>query len=279
MSELTIPVSVIIFTLNEEVNLPACLCTLAWCNDVVIVDSFSSDTTEEIARQYEARFFQHAFTGFGDQRNWALENIELYHNWVLILDADERVPPTLVNELGEIARTQKNINKGIAAYRVRRRLYMWGRWLQYASLYPSWVVRFIHKERVRYINRGHAETQKVDGEIADLENDLIDENLKGMDEWFSRQNHYSSKDAEYELQQEGLSWHMTACISAEPLIRRAALKRLACHLPCRPFFYFIYSYLFRRGFLDGKEGLQFCLMKALYQRMIVLKKYELRRSH
>ncbi len=76
---------------------------------------------------------------------------------------------------------------------------MWGRWLRYSSLYPTWVVRFVRKDRVRYVDRGHAETQEVDGEMLDLENDLIDENLKGIDEWFERQNRYSTKDAEYEL--------------------------------------------------------------------------------
>ena len=90
----------------------------------------------------------------------------------------------------------------MGAFRVRRRFHLWGRWLRYSSLYPTWVVRLVHKQRVRYVDRGHAETQSVNGEIRDLRNDLIDENLKGIDEWFARQNRYSRRDADYELAEE-----------------------------------------------------------------------------
>ena len=87
----------------------------------------------------------------------------------------------------EIMHTVSNPHDSIGAYRVKRRFHMWGRWLRYSSLYPTWVVRLVHKDRVRYINRGHAETQTINGEIGELQNDLIDENLKGVDEWFARQ--------------------------------------------------------------------------------------------
>jgi glycosyltransferase involved in cell wall biosynthesis len=269
------PVSVMIFTLNEELHLPVCLDCLKWCDDVIVVDSFSTDRTQEISEEYGARFFQNAFEGFGSQRNWALENIKIKHDWVLILDADEKVPPELAEELCSIARDE---HAYVGAWRMRRRFYMWGRWLRYSSLYPNWVVRFIHKDRVRYINRGHAETQDVQGETCDLQNDLIDENLKGLDEWFERQNRYSTKDAEYEVQQQGDSIKPKELLSSDPLTRHAALKRVAWRMPFRAFIYFIYSYFFRLGFLDGKDGLTFCMMKALYQQMIVIKKYEIMRT-
>src|SRR5262249_5591421 len=95
----SIPVSCLVYVLDEEVNLPHCLGSLGWCDDVVVVDSFSTDGTERIARAAGARFVQHAFTGFGDQRNWSLDHVPLCHPWALILDADERVPPTLAAEL------------------------------------------------------------------------------------------------------------------------------------------------------------------------------------
>lgn len=263
-----------IFTLNEEVNLPACLDSLRWCDDVIVVDSFSNDGTEEIARSRGARFFQHPFQGFGSQRNWALANTAPRHDWVLVLDADEKVPPELANELVEIARCAP---PGIGAYRVRRRFYMWGRWLKRSSLYPTWVVRFVRRGRVRYVDRGHAETQEVDGETGDLAHDLIDGNLKGIDEWFERQNRYSRKEADYEIEEEKGSLRLMDLGSADPLRRRAALKRLASRLPCRPFLYFLYIYLLRGGFLEGKDGYVFCRMKADYQRMIDAKKYDRRR--
>lgn len=269
----SIPVSVIIFTLNEQIHLPVCLQALHWCDDVIVVDSFSSDNTQKICQQHGVRFFQNKFTGFGQQRNWALDNTTPRHAWILILDADERVTPALADEMSAIAQLDP---ENVGAYQVRRRFYMWGRWLRYSSLYPTWVVRFIRHGRVRYVNRGHAETQEVQGEVKNLDNDLIDENLKGIDEWFDRQNRYASKEAEFELEQEKNGLLLSELFSAKALKNRAALKRLAGKMPARGLVYFLYSYFFRLGILDGKPGFVFCLMKALYQSQIAIKKFDAR---
>lgn len=265
-----------IFTLDEEIHLPSCLAALAWCDDVIVVDSFSGDRTEPIAREWGARFLQHPFGGFGTQRNWALDEAAPKHDWVLVLDADERVTPGLVAEIGRVLAAPLD---GVAAFRIRRRFYMWGRWLRYSSLYPNWVVRLVHRERVRYVNRGHAETQELHGALRQLEHDLIDENLKGIDEWFERQGRYARKEAEHELAEEGSAvarW--SDLLSRDPLTRRAALKRLAWRAPGRPVAYFLYAYVLRRGFLDGRDGFVFCLMKSIYQALIVAKKYDIRRQ-
>jgi glycosyltransferase involved in cell wall biosynthesis len=270
-----VPVSVMVFTLNEEIHLPSCLASLGWTDDVIVVDSFSTDRTEELSRAAGARFFQHRFEGFGSQRTWALANTHPRHEWVLILDADERVPPELADE---IARVVSAAPADVAAFRVKRRFHMWGRWLKRSSLYPTWVVRLVRAGRVDYVNRGHAETQVVRGTVASLQAGLIDENLKGMDEWFERQNRYSSKEAEFELDQEGLPFPWASLVSGDPLARRAALKRIAAAFPFRPSLYFLYSYLLRGGFLEGRDGLVFCSMKSEYQRMIVVKKHALRKK-
>ena len=268
------PVSVLIFTLNEELNLPACLNSLEWCDDVVVIDSFSTDNTVDICRRGQVRVVQNTFTGFGDQRNFALQNVELKHDWVLILDADERVPQELARELSALATANAS---HIGAYRLRRRFHLWGKWLRHSSLYPTWVVRFVHRGKVRYVNRGHAETEQVDGETAEIRSYLIDENVKDLDAWFDRQSEYAGKDAEYELESEGASMTWLSMLSADPMQRRVALKRMAARLPIRGFLYFLYCYLFRMGFLDGRDGLMFCRMKAMYQNMIVLKKHERRK--
>lgn len=263
-----------IFTLNEEVNLPSCLDSLAWCDDVIVVDSFSTDRTEAVCRERGVTFHRHAFEGFGSQRNWALDQCETKHLWVLILDADEKVPVELADELREVLR---DVPDTVGAYRLKRRFYMWGRWLKYSSLYPSWVVRLVRKGKVRYANRGHAETQEVDGDVRDLKCDLIDENLKGIEEWFERQNRYSSREAEYELNEGQGGLRLAECASSDPLTRRAALKRLAAALPARGLLYFLYGYVLRLGFLDGRDGFVFCRMRAMYQSEIAAKKYDLRR--
>jgi glycosyltransferase involved in cell wall biosynthesis len=270
------PVSAMIFTLNEELHLPSCLAALGWCDDVIVVDSFSTDATEAVSRAAGARFFQHEFTGFGDQRNWALENTAPVHDWVLVLDADERVVPELVDEMRDVLARPTD---GVGAFRLRRRFYMWGRWLRYSSLYPNWVVRLVHRDRVRYVNRGHAETQQVTGEVRELEHDLIDENLKGIDEWFERQSRYASKEAAHELSNEARAAAiLPALLSRDPLVRRNGIKRAAGRMPFRALAYFVYSYVVRRGFLDGRDGFVFCVMKAVYQQMIVIKKYSARRE-
>src|SRR5262245_4173660 len=166
----------------------------------------------------------------------------------------------------------------VRAFRVKPRFHMWGRWLRHSGLYPSYVVRLIHRDRVRYADRGHSETQTVQGRTLSLEHDLIDENLRGIDDWFVRQNRYSRKEAEYEIEHARASSGWRAIFSRDPLARRFALRRLSWRVPGRPIVYFLYAYLWRGGWRDGRDGLTFCLMKALYQGMISTKKYDATRA-
>ena len=250
--------------------MPFCLQSLSWCDDVHVVDSFSHDQTDVIAKQYGAKFIQNRFTGFGDQRNWALEKLKLKYDWVLILDADERTSPELAAEMGE--RVEK-CGLEVGAFRFRRRFHLWGKWLRFSSQYPTWVVRLVRKDRTRYINRGHAEMQVVEGRTEGLEQDLIDENHKDLHAWFARQNDYSTREAKYEL--GSAKARVRALLTRDPLKRRETLKAIARRLPARPVWFFLYAYFFRLGFLDGIRGLRFCLMKAVYQEMIVLKRFEI----
>lgn len=270
-----VPVTVMVFTLDEELNLPRCLESLRFTDDVLVIDSFSRDRTEAIARAAGARFCQHVFEGFGRQRNWAIANAAPRYEWILILDADERVPPELALEL---RRLLAGVPAGIGAYRLRRRFYLWGRWLRYSSNYPTWVVRLVHRDRVRYVNRGHAETQEVDGAIGEVDCDLIDENAKGLDEWFERQNRYATQEAEFELAQEALPLDLRKMLSPDPIVRRAVLKRVTRRLPGRALVYFVYSYFLRGGFRDGLDGLMFCSMRAMFEQMVVIKKYDMRKQ-
>src|SRR5262249_29049460 len=160
-----------------------------------------------------------------------------------------RVPEDLAAELA--SRVWEAPDE-VAAFRLRRRFFLWDRWLRHSSLYPTWVVRLIRVGRVRFINRGHAETQEVDGRIESLAHDLIDENHKGLEGWWARHNRYSTQEALYELGEAGGSWR--DLFSRDPLQRRAVSKRLASNLPARPLWYFLYAYLFRLGFLDGWDG-------------------------
>lgn len=257
-------ISVAIFTYNEEINLPYCLESLGECDDIVVVDSFSSDRTCEIARQKTARVFQHIFTGFGDQRMWALENISFNYPWVLILDADERVTPELWQEMKERILTA---DEDVGAFSLKRRFFWEGVWLQYANLYPSWIVRLVQKDKVTFFNRGHAETQKVNGKIEFLVNDLIDENYKGLNAWRERQWKYAEQEAQYEVTSIN-QLKFFDLWDADPFKRRTAWKTVASKLPFRSLSYFAYSYFIRSGWKDGLIGFRFCIEKARFQQHI-----------
>ena len=274
MSDL-IPVSTIVFTLNEELNICTCLGSLTFTDDVIVVDSHSVDKTTELAKRHGARVYQNEFVGFGDQRNWAIANTDPKYEWILILDADERVTPALVDELRE---TLDGVPDEVAGFLLKRQFFMWGKWLKHSSLYPSYVVRLVRKGRVLYVNRGHAETQTAEGKLLPLQSDLIDENHKGLYAWFERQSRYAREDARFELESSLWRDHKFSFFSSDPLGRRAYLKSLTRNLPFRPFWYFMYSYICRLGFLDGYAGFMFCYMRSLYQAMIVINKYDMTRK-
>jgi glycosyltransferase involved in cell wall biosynthesis len=266
---------VLVFTLDEEINLPYCLESLQWCDDIIVVDSGSRDATVSIAEAAGARVFYRAFDGFGSQRNWAIKNTHPKHDWLFILDADERFCTGLAKEANALA---ANADSSIGAARVRRRFHLWGKWLRHSSMYPTWVVRMAHKDRIEYVNRGHGETQNVRGKTIALENDLIDENHRGLDHWYARQQRYALNDAAYELDNASVGLSTGELVAADPLVRKMALKRISWRLPFRPSIYFIYSYLLSGGFLDGIAGYRFCIMRSRYQAMIVKNKTRLKKA-
>lgn len=269
-----VPLTAMVFTLNEEVHLSVCLSSLHWCDDVVVVDSFSADRTEEIAREQGARFYQRRFDDLARQRNWALKNIAAHHPWVILLDADERISVPLRQEL---TRRLPGCDENVAAFRLKRRYHMWGRWLPRSSLYPSWLVRVVRPARVKFFKQGHGEGAEVNGRVEGLNADLIDENLKGFEAWLDRHGRYARAEAAHELEQQGTPLPWASLWQRDPLARRVAAKRVASRLPGRALGYFAYSYLWRGGFLEGRDGLALCAMRSLYQQMIASAKHDIRR--
>lgn len=138
-------VSVLILTLNEETNLRDCLASLAWSDDVVVFDSFSTDRTCEIAAASGARVVQRKFDNWSAHQNWAVSNIDFRHPWVLYLDADERCTAELRDEVVRAA-SGDSVH---SAYRIRRKDFFMGRWLKHAQLYPTWLVRLFRPTRIR----------------------------------------------------------------------------------------------------------------------------------
>jgi glycosyltransferase involved in cell wall biosynthesis len=261
--------SVLILTRNEEQNLPHCLSAVSWSDDIVVFDSHSTDRTVEIARAAGARVFQRRFDNERDHRTASLR-LPFRHPWVFNPDADELTTPELSREILDVVRCP---SRGEAAFRVRFKNIFMGRWVRRSSLYPTWIVRLFRPEALsfeRVVNLRYV----VHGQEGRLRHHLVHQSFqKGFHAWFAKHNDYSSKEA-MEAFAADLRWR--DLMGADPVARRRALKELSFHLPCRPTLRFLYSYVLRGGFLEGRAGLEYCKLLGIYEYMIALKMREAR---
>ena len=181
-------ISVIILTHNEETNIARCLDSVSWSDDILVVDSFSDDRTVEIAKRHGARVIQRAFEDFSSQRNFASEQGNLKHEWVLHLDADEVVTPELRAELPRAMFGDKD------AYRVSSKLIFCGKFLRHAGLFPWYQVRFGRKQALRFKQVGHGQRETLEpGRIGTLKSSLLHFNFsKGLCDWIEKHNRYST---------------------------------------------------------------------------------------
>ena len=266
-------VSVLVLTLNEEINIAACLESLSWCDDVVVFDSLSTDRTQALAVERGARVVTRAFDNWSAHQNWAVANIEFRHPWVLYLDADERCPEDLRDEVLRHART----DTPQAGFRIRRKDFFMGRWLKHAQLYPSWLVRLFRPERIRY-ERLVNPVAMVDGPIGELDAHILHYPFShGVSHWIARHNRYSDMEAiEAAKVREGRTAGGSLW-SRDPNERRRALKDIFFQMPARPLVKFLYYYGWRRGFLDGRAGFTYATLQAIYEYLIDCKGAELER--
>ena len=269
-------ISALILTYNEEKNLPACLESLTWCDDVVVFDSFSTDRTVEIAQAAGARVVQRIFDNEKNQREASLKS-GFKHPWVYNPDADEITLPDLRDEIISVV---SDPARSAVAYRVRFKTMFMGHWIKHSSLYPTWVVRLFRPEKVsfsRNINLHYI----VDGQQGQLENHFEHRTFnKGLNAWFEKHNRYSwyeALEAIKSLENSSVPW--ADLISSSEVRRRHALKEISFRLPFRPTLRFLYMYILRFGFLDGWAGLTYCRLLAIYEYMIVLHMKELNRRN
>lgn len=271
-------VSVLILTLNEEANLPGCLASVGWCDDIVVLDSGSADRTVGIARKAGARVCRRGFDDWSSQQNWALSEIPFRHPWVFNIDADERMPAGLARE---VARTAALAGPEMAGYYCGRTNLFLGRPIPRA-MPPVPVMRLLRPGRVRFRRRVHP-VPVLDGRAGYLGGRLLHDNTsRGLGDWIDRHNRYAALEAAETLDLTGrglppVRQLAAALAGADPAARRTALKALSGRLPARPLAKFLYLYLLRGGFLDGKAGLAYCLLQGFYELMIVLKAEERRR--
>ncbi len=267
-------VSVLILTLNEEANLAKCLDSLSWCDDIVVLDSYSGDGTERIAKDRGVRFEQRKFDNYALQRNYALNEIGYKTPWLLMVDADETVPRDLADEIG---RASTNADEHTCIFRMRRKDHFMGKWIKRSSGYPTWFGRLIRIGRVT-VEREINEEYCTDGVTESLRCHLHHFPFnKGMAAWLEKHNRYSTMEAELMVQGSKQQSKDVSIFSRDPVLRRKAIKALVYRLPCRPTLVFLTLYILRLGFLDGMAGLRFCQLRKTYEFMIDCKVKELRR--
>ena len=197
-----------------------------------------------------------------------MENINPRHDWVLFVDADEFCTDALLAEIRDwVAAPGPNVGAFIAG-----RNYFLGRWLKHSTMYPSYQLRLLKRGAVRFRKEGHGQKEIADGPLHYLSEGWVHEGFsKGLQQWIARHNVYSSEEGELILQLRAQPLHWPHLISRDPILRRRALKTLAAKLPGRPWTRFLYTYVWRRGFLDGKPGLTYCLLRLAHDIHILAK--------
>jgi len=264
-------ISVLILTKNEQQDLPACLASVTWSDDIHVLDSESTDATVALAVDAGAIVSVRSFDGYASQRNFGLK-LPFKYDWVLILDADERITPELAVEMQAFV-TAAPLNA--AGARMRRRDIWWGRWLKHAQISPFYV-RLVRVGRAHY-EREINEVLMVDGDIVDFGQPFDHYPFsKGLDHWISKHNTYSRMEAEVIAKGALIkpSWHI-ALFGDDFSERRVHQKAIFYRLPARPFIKFVYMLIARRAFLDGWPGVRYAILQAIYEYFIVLKTKEL----
>lgn len=262
-------ISVVILTKNEQQDLPGCLESVKWSDDIHVFDSLSDDATVQIAKDFGAHVTQRQFDNWSSHQNWGLQNIRFKHRWVFYIDADERMTPELVQAVHEAI--QEPGDK--VAFRVRRRDFFMGTWLKHVQASPYFMRLFI-PGKMRY-ERLVNPVSIPDGPVADIPGYLDHHPFsKGLTQWVTRHNSYSSFEAQQIIENETRGEKFSvyqAFFERDFSKRRFHQKELFFRLPARPLVKFLLLYVLKRGFLDGKAGLTYSILQCIYEYFIVLK--------
>ncbi|OLP16462.1 glycosyltransferase [Leptolyngbya sp. 'hensonii'] len=281
-----IPVSVLIPAKNEELNLPACLTSVARADEVFVVDSQSSDRTGEIAERYGAQVVQFHFNGrWPKKKNWSLENLPFRNEWILIVDCDERITPELWEEIATAIQ-----NPAFNGYFLNRRVFFLGKWIRHGGKYPDWNLRLFKHQAGRYENLNTEEIRNtgdnevhehviLQGKVGYLKEDMLHEDYRDIYHWLERHNRYSNWEARVYLNLltgKDETGSIGANLFGDAVQRKRFLKTIWVRLPFKPMLRFILFYIIRLGFLDGRAGYIYGRLLSQYEYQIGVKLYELR---
>jgi glycosyltransferase involved in cell wall biosynthesis len=267
-------ISALILTFNEEQDLPGCIDSLAWCDDIHVLDSNSTDATREIAATRGAHVTTRVFDNYAAQRNAGMQ-LPFKYPWVFVLDADERPTPELSAEMPRAVATAAPY---VSAFRLRRRDFLWGTWLKHAQLTPFYI-RLLRVGKVSY-SRDVNEIAEVDGDILSLAAPL--DHLafsKGISYWMDKHNKYSTFEAQL-LVNGAATQHASlyqALFAADFHDRRVAQKAIFYKMPLRPLIKWFYMMFLRGAVLDGTAGITYATVQSFYEFLIETKRREILR--
>jgi glycosyltransferase involved in cell wall biosynthesis len=270
-------ISILILTKNEEQDLPGCLESVHWADDVHVFDSLSTDRTVEIAEQFGAKVTLRKFDNWSAHQNWGLANIPFKYPWVLYIDADERVS----EGLRDSALKAGVADSSFSALRLRRRDFFGdGTWLKHAQISPFYL-RLFRPEKMRY-ERLVNPVSIVDGSIGEIEGFLDHYPFsKGIGFWLERHIKYADLEAKtiMENRLKGGEFSLIKAFTAKDFTeKRYHQKEFFYRIPGRPLIKFAYMFFLRRSFLDGSAGVTYALLQSIYEYFIVLKQKELIRT-
>ena len=235
-----ISLSALVITKNESMNIAECLDSLRWVDEIVVVDAESTDETTEIAKKYTDHVFIRPWSGFGPQKNFGFDQVT--SKWILILDADERVDQKLAEEIQDLLARPSKMHS--VAYRIPRRNFFYGKWVQWGGAYPDYQIRLFQKGKARYNDIAVHENLIVDGQVGTLAKPIIHYTERQIADHFKKFTLYTTlAAAEKGKSQKFVSWY---------------------HLTFNPLVIFLKTYFLKKGFKDGRRGIIFAVFASMY---------------
>ncbi len=260
-------ISVVILTFNSELTISKTLASaFQVSDDVHVVDSFSTDATQQIVERAGAHFVQHAFEHYGAQRNWAMDHLPFRFTWQLHLDADEYLTPELVAEINHL---KTNLPADVSGFYISRITCFLGRPLRHGGLITRHM-RLFQRGKGRCEERRYDQHFYVDGATRSLRNAMIDDHRMSLAEWTARHNRWSDAEVD-ELLSESSGKTIAGRLGGSVVERKRALRGWYYGAPrlLRPFALFLYRYIFRLGFLDGIPGFIYLVLQTFWFRFLI----------